>query len=161
MIHQSRDRNFWKIYIWIVIYGDSPKIDTFCVCSKLEKCVNLWRVNFWRANFFQRNFLVQKLTVIKVFYEIRQRNHFTGRDRWALGIDRVSELLRKCFWPKIGDFDKAHQKFWNFENFENFQKMRQSLARQSLAKDCIFPAYGEIIQKTARSFKNGSRIIKL
>ena len=24
----------------------SPKIDTFCVCSKLEKCVNLWRANF-------------------------------------------------------------------------------------------------------------------
>ena len=100
------------------------------------KNASIFGVSIFGVPISSRNFLVQKLTVIKVFYEIRQRNHFTGRDRWALGIDRVSELLRKCFWPKIGDFDKAHQKFWNFENFENFQKMRQSLARQSLAKDC-------------------------
>ena len=103
------------------------------------KNASIFGVSIFGVPISSRNFLVQKLTVIKVFYEIRQRNHLTGRDRWALGIDRVSELLRKCFWPKIGDFDKAHQKFWNFENFENFQKMRQSLARQSLAKDCICP----------------------
>ena len=23
-------------------YSGSPKIDTFCPCSKLEKCVNVW-----------------------------------------------------------------------------------------------------------------------
>ena len=28
--------------------------------------------------------------------------------------------------------------FWNFQNFENFYKMRQYLARQSLAEDCIW-----------------------
>ena len=76
---------------------------------------------------FSRNFLVKKIDNYKfwghfekVFYEIRQRNRFTGRDRWTLGIDWASELLRKCFWPKIGDFDKAHQKileFWKFREF--------------------------------------------
>ena len=29
-------------------YSPPQKIDTFCVCSKLEKCINLWRVNLWR-----------------------------------------------------------------------------------------------------------------
>ena len=40
------------MYLRPLKYSPSPKIDTFCVCSKLEKCVNLWRVNLWRTNFW-------------------------------------------------------------------------------------------------------------
>ena len=69
---------------------------------------------------FFRNFSVQKLTFINkppsfgVFY----------RNFWSklklCGIDRVSELLRKWFWSKIGDLDEAHQKFLEFWNFREF-----------------------------------------
>ena len=38
--------------IYLSTYSPSPKIDTFCVCSKLQKCVNLWRVNLWPGNFW-------------------------------------------------------------------------------------------------------------
>ena len=36
-----------------------PKIDTFCVCAKLEKCVNLWRADF---RLYFPEILVEKLT---------------------------------------------------------------------------------------------------
>ena len=45
------------------------------------------------------------------------------------------------FEQKLEILTKLTKKFWNLENFENFQKMRQSLVRQSLAKDCIFVWY--------------------
>ena len=30
---------------------DTPKIDTFYLCSKFQKYVEIWRVSFWHANF--------------------------------------------------------------------------------------------------------------
>ena len=76
---------------------------------------------------FSGIFLVQKLTFINfggilkmIFYEIRWRNHNFWSKSGLCGINRVAELFGKWFWPKIGDFDKAHQEileFWKFREF--------------------------------------------
>ena len=44
--------------------------------------------------------------------------------------------------------------FYFFQNFEEFQKMRQSLARQSLADDCIFIAC--LIRKLTFNIRRGN-----
>ena len=36
-------------------YSGSPKIDTFCVCSQLQKCVNLWRLTVYHNGCSQNN----------------------------------------------------------------------------------------------------------
>ena len=63
-------------------YSDSPKIDTFCVCSKLQKCVNLWRGNFWR--YFPKNFW-SKIDILK-FREILENLSIFGVSIFGEGL---------------------------------------------------------------------------
>ena len=78
------------------------------------------------------------------------RGHFKNDFFTKLGEETIIFGQNQDFAVSIeqrsyseNDFDqefviltKLTKKFSNFENFENFQKMRQSLARHSLAKDC-------------------------
>ena len=60
------------------------------------------------------------------------------RNFWSKsGLCDIDSYSENDFDQKFGILTKLTKNFCNFENFENFQKMRQSLARQSLAKDCI------------------------
>ena len=52
-------------------------------------------------------------------------------------LNRWIILLFYNFDLKLGILTKLLHKVLNFENFENFHKMCQSLACQSLTKDCI------------------------
>ena len=49
---QNGKNRMKHIFLILLSYSGSQKIDTFCICSKFEKCVNLWRVNLWCANFW-------------------------------------------------------------------------------------------------------------
>ena len=79
-------------YDYCTMYSPSPKIDTFCVCSKLEKCVNLWRVNLWRTNFwlYFPVFLAQKLISTKIYFS--KRSPKSGEKRMVIfsGENRIS-----------------------------------------------------------------------
>ena len=59
---------------------------------------------------------------------------FGQNQDYAVSIEYQS-YSKNDFDQKLGILTKLTKKFLNFENFKNFKKMRQSLARQSLAKD--------------------------
>ena len=128
----------WLCYLWFIEYSLPLKHPYDWNFVQVQSLAKNWRIlivlKTWKmrqslacqflacqfSTAFFRNFSVQKLTFINkppsfgVFY----------RNFWSklklCGIDRVSELLRKWFWSKIRDFDKAHQKFLEFWNFREF-----------------------------------------
>ena len=59
------------------------------------------------------------------------------RNFWSKsGLCDIDSYSENDFDQKLGILTKPTKKNCDFENFDNFQKLRQSLARQSLAKDC-------------------------
>ena len=89
----------------IYVYSGSPKIGTFCVCSQLQKCVNLWRANF-RPNFLEI-FWSKNWNFDRVGFHLKktfQKNRFYG----------ISEVLHTVWFFLVTG---PHKNCWFFGDF--------------------------------------------